>query len=213
MLGDVLLITEKHHKAAEGIYKYVVDHKKDKMIIAISGESGSGKSELSHTLAKKLNKEAGILTKVIHIDNYYRIHPLERTQWRKENGIKNSVGYGEYDWDTIYQNIKDFKEDKSSKMPCVDLVTEQIDQLITDFKGIEALVIDGLYAIKTDDVDVRVFIDLTYHETKKAQAVRGKEPQNEYRWAVLEQEHQMVQALRPTAQLLVTPEFEVKEKK
>jgi uridine kinase len=62
-------------------------------------------------------------------------------------------------------------------------------------------------------VDVRVFIDLTYHETKKAQAVRGKEPQNEYRWAVLEQEHQMVQALRPTAQLLVTPEFEVKENK
>ncbi len=211
MLGDVLLITEKHHKAADGIYDFVQKNKKEKMIIAISGESGSGKSELSHTLARKMNKEGGIRTKVIHIDNYYRILPLERTEWRKKNGIKECVGYGEYDWDTIYSNIKAFKEGTSAQMPCVDLVTEQVDQLTTDFSDIEALIIDGLYAIKTNDVDVRVFIDLTYHETKKAQSVRGKEPQNEYRWAVLEQEHQMVQALRPTADLIISPDFDVRE--
>jgi uridine kinase len=75
------------------------------------------------------------------------------------------------------------------------------------------LIIDGLYAIKTEDVDLRVFIDLTYHETKKAQTDRGKEPQNEYRWAVLEQEHKMVRALRPTADLLVSKNYEVVENK
>jgi uridine kinase len=208
MLGDVLLIEDKHRKAGEAIILKILERKKDKFMIAISGESGSGKSELAHVIAKGLRKH-GIMAKPIHIDNYYRVHPLERTEWRKKHGIENVVGYEEYDWDTIYKNIDDFKNNRKSTMPCVDLVTEQIDQLTTDFKGIDMLVIDGLYAIKTEGTDLRVFLELTYHETKKAQVVRGKEPQNEYRMAVLEQEHRMVQALKPKADILISKEYEV----
>jgi uridine kinase len=208
MLGDILLIEDKHRNAGEAIIQKILERKKDKFMIAISGESGSGKSELAHVIAKGLRKH-GIMAKPIHIDNYYLIHPLERTEWRKKNGIENVVGYGEYDWDTIYRNIDDFRNNRKSTMPCVDLVTEQIDQLTTDFNGIDMLVIDGLYAIKTDGVDLRVFLELTYHETKKAQVVRGKEPQNEYRMAVLEQEHRMVQALKPKADILISKEYEV----
>jgi uridine kinase len=208
MLGDVLLITDKHREAGTRIIEKILENRKDKMIVAISGESGSGKSELTHVIAKGL-RASGIMAKPIHIDNYYRIHPLERTEWRKKHGIEKVVGYGEYDWETIYRNIGDFLNGRQSTMPCIDLVTEQVDHLITDFKGIDMLVIDGLYAIKTEGVDLRVFIGLTYHETKKAQVVRGKEPQNEYRMAVLEQEHKMVQALRPTADIFVTKEYEV----
>lgn len=208
MLGDVLLIADKHREAAAAILQKVLEIRKPKMIIAISGESGSGKSELSHVLAKEMRSQ-GILTKIMHIDNYYRIHPLERKEWRINHGIEKVVGYGEYDWDTIYRNIQEFREGKKATMPCVDLVTEQVDQLITDFKDIEALVIDGLYAIETEGTDLNVFIELTYHETKKAQLVRGKEPQNEYRARVLEQEHKMVQALRPRAHLLITKDYKV----
>lgn len=208
MLGDVLLIADKHREAASAILEKALQIRKPKMIIAISGESGSGKSELSHVLAKGL-REAGIMTKVMHIDNYYRILPLERKAWRLSNGIEEVVGYGEYDWDTICRNINEFRENRKATMPCVDLVTEQVDQLTTDFNGIDALVIDGLYSIKTEGTDLNVFIELTYHETKKAQVVRGKEPQNEYRARVLEQEHQMVQALRPRAHLLISKEYRV----
>ena len=208
MLGDVLLITEKHLVAADLIIEEVLAKKKNKFIIGISGESGSGKSELAHAVAKGLRKHK-IIAKPLHIDNYYRIHPLERTQWRTENGIENVVGYSEYDWDTIYRNISEFKQGISSTGPCVDLVTEQIDQLTTDYSVVDMLIIDGLYAIKTEGVDLSVFIELTYHETKKAQVVRGKEPQNEYRARVLEQEHKMVQALRPKANLLVNMEYKL----
>jgi len=208
MLGDVLLITEKHTAAAEVIVKEVLAQKTDKFIIGISGESGSGKSELAHSVAKGLRK-AGIVAKPLHIDNYYRILPLERTEWRTKNGIEDVVGYGEYDWDTIYRNIDEFKKGLKSTGPCVDLVTEQVDQLTTDYSQVDMLIIDGLYAIKTEGVDLAVFIELTYHETKKAQVVRGKEPQNEYRARVLEQEHKMVAALRPKANLLVNMDYQV----
>jgi uridine kinase len=209
MLGDVLLIADKHREAGEVIINLILKNRKPKMMIAISGESGSGKTELAHVIAKGLRKH-GILAKPLHIDNYYRIHPHIRTEWRKEHGIENVVGPGEYDWDTINRNISEFKAGKLSTGPCVDLVTEQIDQLTTDYKNIDMLIIDGLYAIKAKDLDLRVFIELTYHETKKAQAVRGKEPQNEYRMQVLEKEHQEVQKLKPTADVLVGMDYKVR---
>ncbi|MCK4407021.1 MAG: hypothetical protein KAV44_05045 [Bacteroidales bacterium] len=210
MLGDVLLITEKHEKAAKKIFEIILKEKKEKYIVAISGESGSGKTELAHVLAKLLRKE-GIMAKPIHIDNYYKIHPLKRTEWRKKHGIQNAVGLNEYDWDNIYKNIDDFKNSRNSTMPCIDLITEQVDSLTTDFAGIDMLIIDGLYAINVEGVDLRIFIELTYHETKKAQVVRGKEPQNEYRMQVLEREHQVVQSLKQRADLLITKEYEVKK--
>ena len=208
MLGDVLLITEKHQKAGEVIIAKILENRRPKMIIGISGESGSGKSELAHVIAKGLRKY-GIFAKPLHIDNYYRILPLERTQWRKDNGIEKVVGFGEYDWEVINRNIREFKAGQLSTGPCVDLVTEQVDQLTTDYSTVDMLIVDGLYAIKTEGVDLRIFIELTYHETKKAQVVRGKEPQNEYRMAVLEQEHKMVQSLRQMADLLISMEYEV----
>lgn len=208
MLGDVLLITEKHENAAKAILPFILERKVPKMIIAISGESGSGKTELAHVLAKMLRKE-GIIAKPLHIDNYYRILPLLRAEWRKNNGIDKSVGFTEYDWETIHKNLDDFRNDSVSTMPCIDLVTEQVDQLTTDFKGVDMLIVDGLYAIKTEGVQLRIFIELTYHETKKAQVVRGKEPQNEYRMQVLEREHQVVQSLRSSADILVNMDYQV----
>jgi uridine kinase len=208
MLGDVLLITEKHREAGEIIINQILQNRKNKMMVGISGESGSGKTELAHVIAKGLRKH-GLFAKPIHIDNYYKVLPLERTEWRINHGIEKAVGYHEYDWDTIYKNIGDFKNDRVSTMPCVDLVTEQVDQITTDFKDVDMLIIDGLYSIKTNGLDLRVFIELTYHETKKAQVLRGKEPQNEYRMAVLEQEHKMVQGLRPKADIFITKEYGV----
>jgi uridine kinase len=208
MLGDVLLIQDKHRKAGAILIEEILKRKKEKFIVAISGESGSGKTELAHVVARGLRAH-GIFAKPMHIDNYYRVLPLERKPWRIDNIIEKCVGYGEYDWDTIYRNIDEFRQGKQATMPCVDLVTEQVDTLITDFSNVDMLIIDGLYAIKTKGVDMRVFIELTYHETKKAQADRGKEPQNEYRWAVLEQEHKMVQALRDSADFLITKIYEV----
>ena len=73
MLGDVLLITEKHTWAAEAIVRRVGAMNGPKNVIAISGESGSGKSELAHEVARQL-KIKGTPAKVIHSDNYYKTH-------------------------------------------------------------------------------------------------------------------------------------------
>ena len=207
MLGDVLLITKGHKKAASGILNYLEKIDGEKVILAVGGESGSGKTEIAHEIARKL-KNQGTPAKIMHIDNYYLTSPLERTPWRQEHGIK-SIGYSEYDWDTITRNLTEFHEDEDQViMPCIDLLTDQEDQLITSFKGIKYLIIEGLYAIQAA-ANLKVLIDLTYHETKKAQFERGKEPTNDYRWQVLQREHEVVQSLRPQADLLVNKDFSV----
>jgi uridine kinase len=208
MLGDVLLITENHRKAAEQIVDRLSDFEAEKAIIAVGGESGSGKSELAHVISRRL-KERGELAKILHIDNYYKVPPQHRTEWRKKNGVE-SIGLSEIDWDLVDQTIAEFRESREAVLPCIDLLTDQIDKLITHFEGIKYLILEGLYPLNVD-ADLKVFIDLTYHETKKAQIVRGKEPQNEFRLQVLQQEHVVVQSLRPSADLLVTKDFDVVE--
>ncbi len=208
MLEDILLIEDKHRRVAAGIVEEILKNKKDKFIVAISGESGSGKSELTHLVAKELRKYS-LFAKPVHLDNFFKTLPLKRRAWREKNGVKKVVGLNEIDWEAVQKTVDDFKSGQISAMPCVDLVTEQVDTLTTDFKTIDMLVLDGLYAINTEGVDLHVFIELTYHETKKAQASRGKEKSDELRMQTLEAEHKAVQSLRPKADLLVNMKYQL----
>jgi uridine kinase len=215
MLGDVLLIGEMHKRAATDIGSIVlheIDQKREtdpdyKYIVSISGESGAGKSELSHSLASYLKKFDHRI-KILHTDNYYKISPLLRNEWRKNKGLK-TIGIDEYDWTLINKNIQEFKENRESMLPCIDIISGQIDKLITDFEKVDILVVDGLYAINIIDSDKRIFIDLTYHETKISQISRGKEMMNEWRNVVLEHEHVAVRSLRDKADIIVNKAYQV----
>jgi uridine kinase len=208
MLEDILLIGDHHREAAAIILDEIEKRRGPKYIIAISGESGSGKTEMTHVIAKGLYAN-GVVAKPVHIDNFYKTLPLERNTWRKEQGVETVVGPDEYDWDAIHRVVDDFKHGRKSEMPCVDLVTQRVDRLITDFSEVDVLVIDGLYAIKTPGVDLAVMIDLTYHETKKAQSSRGKENADAFRFRVLEAEHKAVQTLRQRAHLFISKAYKV----
>lgn len=215
MLGDVLLINELHKAAAQSILEFVRADRDEKLshdpnykyVIAISGESGAGKSELSHSVALLL-KGLNIRVKVIHADNYYGVPPLLRKEWRIEQGL-SAIGPNEYDWDLLHKNIREFKEDMIARIPCIDIIPEQVDELITDFQKINLLIVDGLYAIKADEVDLRIFIELTYKETKMMQLMRGKEEVDEYRTKILEREHMGVMSLRPLADIIINKNYDV----
>ena len=212
MLGDILLINDMHKDAALSIFQFVLEAREKlderyRYVVGISGESGSGKSELAHSLGK-LMKESHVRVKVIHTDNYYKIQPLLREEWRRNKGF-DMIGLEEYDWIKIRKTIRDFKEEQECMIPCIDLIPEQVDKLITDFSKIDLLIIDGLYAINAPDIDLKVFIDLTYHETKINQIIRMKEAMSDFRMAILEREHQAVASLKPQADLIVDKSYQV----
>ncbi|MHA1584623.1 MAG: uridine kinase [Promethearchaeota archaeon] len=205
MLEDVILLEQKHTDAAKELID-LIDFSKDKLYIAIGGESGCGKSSLAHMLARLL-KEREIYTKILHTDDFYIVPPKQRNEWRRNYGIEN-IGPSEYDWDKIDKCIHDFKENCTSIIPCVDLMTDQVDILTTNFLGIKVVLLEGLFSLQAD-ADIRIFIDITYIEEKKAQILRGKEKYDEFRIEVLDREHEEVQRLKKNADFVLNKQFKV----
>jgi len=199
MLNDRITVTSKHIDAANVVVDDLLPRLRPKYIIAIGGEVGSGKSTLAFAIAHRLKKE-GIKSKIIDLDDFYKVPPHSRKAWRRKNGIE-SVGPTEYDWDKINDMINDFKHDRESILPCVDLITDDVDQLSTSFKHVNVLVINGLYATKLEQANFKVFIELTYNETREAQLFGQKEEMTDFRKQILEREHQMVQALKKSCQM------------
>jgi len=195
MLNDKITVTNKHIAAANVVVDELLPQLGRKFIIAIGGEVGSGKSTLAYAIAYRL-KKAGIKSKIIDLDDFYKIPPHNRKLWRRQNGIE-SIGPSEYDWDKINAVIDDFKNDRDSTMPCVDLITDEVDHLRTSFRNVRVAIINGLYATKLNQVDFKVFIELTYAETSEAQLFGQKEEMTDFRKQILEREHLMVQALKP----------------
>ncbi len=205
MLNDLITITPRHENAARMISEKIKELRtskpNNKMIITISGEVGTGKSTVSIVLARLLKKQS-IRAKIIDLDDYYKIPPLERRKWRMEHGI-TSIGYDEYDWEKVARNIEDFKKGKTSEMPCVDLITGYVDKLTTSFEGIDMLIINGLYSLKIENADLKVFIEQTYDETRDAQRYSQKEDIDAYRLKVLQREHEVVQSLKENAEFYI----------
>jgi len=197
MLNEVLLLNKNHEQAALRIFERIMPEYRRKYIIAISGEVETGKCEVAHMLGRIFKKNS-IKVKMLYMDSYYKIPPSVRNKWRKENGIE-SVGYQEIDWEVLDSNINAFLHDKTATMPCADLFTGQIDKLHTDFKDIDLLIVAGLYSMRIEQADLRVFIEMTYKETLTEQRASEKEELDEYRMKVLEQEHKVVQSLKHMA--------------
>lgn len=201
MINDLVNINKKHEEAALAIYERITPELKNKFIVTISGEVASGKCEIAQVLAR-LYKKDGLKAKVLHMDDYYLVPPEERTEWRMKHGIEK-IGYEEYDWKRINKNVGDFRKGIRSSLPSVDLVTLQVDELVTDFKPIDILIISGLYSVMIEGADLKVFVELTYKETIKEQLAEKKEELDEFRMRVLEQEHKVVQSLKPLAEFYV----------
>ncbi|MCF8231265.1 MAG: hypothetical protein K9J27_03670 [Bacteroidales bacterium] len=202
MHGDILFINQNQIKAVQNIYHEKLENQPlKKYIIAISGEVESGKSEIAHLLGKKLageNKKA----KVLNMDSYYKIPPNQRRQWRREHGPEK-IGIEEYDWEKINETIQAFKKDKKVTIPYADVITQQLDELTTDFGGIDVLILNGLYTIALDEADFRVFIELSYEDTLDEQKRSQNETIDEWRLKELEQEHQVLLSLKDKADYFV----------
>ena len=208
MRGEIIVITDEHQEAGLAIARRLLEINQPKYVVAIGGESGAGKTAITYVVSRAL-KEKGVLAKIVNLDNYYRIPPLERNAWRMAHGME-SVGVGEYDWDLIRKHIAAFRADERAEMPCVDLFTDQVDQLKTNFNGIQFLLLDGLYPLYAD-ADLKIHLDIPYEESLRAQELRGKEKLNTFRMDVLQREHEAILQLRPQADLILTKTFELIE--
>lgn len=202
MQNDVFHIKKNHIQAAEMVMKEISENaEKKKFIIGIAGEVSSGKTTLAYLLGRML-KMKGKTSKILDLVDFYKVPPLDRRTYREKRGL-DTIGVDEYDWKKIESTLKSFRNGDSVELPLVDMLTDEVDTIKTNFQNVQVLIISGLYAFYCKDVDFKIFMELTYRETYEAQKYTGKEVMDSFRQRILEKEHKAVQKQKNDADIYI----------
>ncbi len=210
MQGDKLVIQEWHvnagRKAAEIILPQI-SSSTDKFTVTVAGESGSGKSEIAEVIAEALG-EQGIKSVILQQDDYFILPPQSNSKKREED--IGWVGMGEVKLDLLDQNLSDFKAGMSEiQKPLVIFDEDRAVEETMAIGDARAAIAEGTYTTSLENVNCHVFIDRTYHETKKARILRARDKQDDYLEKILEIEHKIISSHKSRAHIIITNEYEV----
>jgi len=200
MEGDKILILDEHREKATIVFDKIKEINKDRIVLGISGISGTGKTEIAHVLRSLLYKE-GIGSVIASMDDFYKTYWKERNDIRKRTGI---IGLEEIEWDWIEHMIYRFRKVKSTAViRRINKYTGGLEYIYFSPKEVPTMIIEGLYSINADDLDLRVYLDGTIDGTEPFRMIRKKEEQNEFRQHVLIEEEKVVISLKDKADIII----------
>lgn len=210
MIGDKLIIKDKHRRAAEQIVERILPALRScprAYIITIAGESGSGKSEAGQAIVDALIRR-GFKTLVFQQDDYF-VHPPKTNDRTRRKDI-SWVGMQEVRLDLLDKHLAQARSGAQRIVkPLVVYEEDRIIEETVSLEGIAAVVAEGTYTTELENVDTRVFIDLTYLETLRSRLERAREAQDEFLETVLEIEHRIISAHRSRADYIIDKQYEV----
>lgn len=215
MVGDRIIISDKHRKAAQQIFEAVedaVESSGEIYTISVSGESGSGKSETAHALAEKLDQN-GTKCLLFQQDDYFNNPPRSNERMRRQRVDRNDlscIGMHEVKLELLDSHLSQAKSGATSiHKPLVLFDEDRISEETVLLDGIRAIIVEGTYTTSLSNIDARVFIDLTFRETKLARLERARELQDDFLERVLEVEHSIISAYKKQADFIIQPGFDV----
>ena len=210
MIGDKLIIKDKHRRAAEQIVDRILPRLQSSSriyTITIAGESGSGKSETGQAVADALSRR-GFKTLVLQQDDYF-VHPPKTNDRTRRQDIR-WVGTQEVRLDLLDEHLAQARAGAETILkPLVVYGEDRITEETVSLQGVAAVVAEGTYTTALDNVDTRVFIDLTYLETLHSRLERAREAQEDFLEKVLEIEHRIISAHKSRADYIVDKEYKV----
>lgn len=208
MLGDELVIEDHHTERAREITTILEDKLsgKDKFVVTIAGESGSGKSELASEVAR-LNGERGTPTGILQQDDYFVFPPQTNHEMRRKN--IEQVGTYEVKLDFLDANLRSFKKgDDSIYKPLIDYAADRITTEVKEVGKYRVLIAEGTYTTTLKFVDFQIFIDRDYRQTYEDRKRRGRDRMEPFVEDLLEREHEIISSHRDRADLLVNSDYE-----
>lgn len=193
MIGDKLAINEGHRKAAQQILARImpeITRGEDRFILAIAGESGSGKSEIAVVMTERLRKTQ-IPPVILQQDDYFFYPPRTNAEMRRQD--IGCVGPGEVNLELLDEHLKEVLDGKRQiEKPLVIYDEDRISEETLDLRGVKVVIVDGTYTTLLKNVHTRVFLDRTYRNTRKDRRERAREPQDEYLERILRLEHEII---------------------
>lgn len=213
MRGDRIVVEEHHSRAAARIAPLVmarIGAGDGRHVIAVAGESGSGKSETARALAD-LFRAHGLRSVILGQDDYFVLPPRSNDARRRAD--PEWLGpHVEVRMDLLEANLKDAVEGRPLIIkPLVDYDANSIGEETVTLDGVRVVIAEGTYTSLLRHVDTRIFIarsrrDTLAHRQKRA---RGSEVGDSFIEQVLETEHKIIAGHRFLADFVITRDYDV----
>lgn len=213
MIGDQIHIAPEYYATSLALYQHFhkIYPRPNKIVIAIAGESGSGKS-VTATCFKRVLNNHDIPTITVHMDDFFHLPP--HTNHMHRLASFDNVGYQEVAIDKLSELIQQFKSDAPSvEKPLVHYNDNKITEEIIQLEAIEALIIEGTYSFLATGIDLKIFMERDFKQTKtdRIERNRGNESNDPFVEKVLEKEHTLIAPFIHQADLLICTDFSVKQ--
>ena len=176
-------------------------------VIAVAGESGSGKSVTATDLALVLNRD-GIPAAILHQDDYFIRPPRTNHEFREQHIA--SVGPQEVQMALIQQHIAQFRQgDDTVTGPKVNHAANRFDTQVIELTGCEVLVVEGTYVLQLADVDICVFLEATWEDTAAARRARKRDIDAPFVAQVLAIEHEIIAKQVALADVVIDRDYRI----
>lgn len=211
MIGDTIPRDKAYLATAEALFSSIITSVRvtPKCVIAIAGESGSGKT-VAAVYLQDLFSQAGLKAHILHLDDYFWYPPKTNHAKRLEN--ISHVGVSEVNIALMSQHAQAFKSGETEiEKPLVHYYENTIYSEKLFLKDVDILILEGTYSFFTAPIDVRVFMAKNYRDSleQRLKRNRGDEATDPFNDQVLEIEHQLIAPQRAQATIVVESDYSV----
>ena len=226
--GDPPVVSAKHKKAARGLVPHIrkasIEMKKEgrRVILAVGGESGAGKSEVAEYLRFALKGE-GIEALTLPGDAFFLLTPannhLARVKAYDKGQLAEYLGPGEIDFDRLEAAIRLAADQKNNEIlvpsDCRRLDSRRYENVPMDLTGSDVIIVDLTYSLLLKDADIKAFFQSDFkkrlNEIRERNIARDPDQDFSFIEKVLTIEHEIIQGMKKDANLIITDNYEVIE--
>ena len=182
--------------------------RRDRTVIAIAGESGSGKSSTATSIARVLTAE-GHRTVVLHQDDYFLRAP--RANHAHRCADLSSVGHHEVDLALLASHVAAFRAGFDNvPAPRADAASDSFVTWRPDFVNAAVLVVEGTYVLHLEDSDIRIFLDATHEDTAERRRQRNRDVDAPIIDRILAIEHDLIAPQISRAHIVIGSDFAIR---
>ena len=213
MTGGERLVLEAPHlalaRSLSSMLREIVALGPDgRTVIAIAGESGSGKSITATALAHVLSAD-GLPTVVLHQDDYFLRPPRANHEHRCADLA--SVGPHEVDLALLASHLTAFRAGLADvAAPRVDYPSDSFLTWRLDFSRAVVLVVEGTYVLHLDDIDIEIFLEATHRDTAERRRRRNRDVDAPIIDRILAIEHELIAPQASRARIVIDRDFTIR---
>ncbi|SDB63205.1 uridine kinase [Flavobacteriaceae bacterium MAR_2010_188] len=210
MIGDKLDYFPAYKSITDYVISLIRSEKipNKKFCIAVSGESGCGKTSLANSLKIDIETLSDYTGFIIHMDDYFLLPPLDNHNNRLKS-LEN-VGAHEVNLQLLDTQLKNFMEGALSiQKPLVNYGENNITSETISTEQYNFCIVEGTYVGLLENPDYKIFMKMDFQESKEQRMNRGRDKMDDFVEDVLLIEHHIIREHSRYADIIIATDLTI----